>query len=153
MRSTPVLGDASAGEEGRLYVPKEQAEEIRKQLLPKADIITPNPFEMGWLAGLDTPNNNEDLLAAARSLKVETVLATSASAMMRGNIANLLLHEDKATLAEHRAMNNPPQWTWRLSCRFDVGELYVEWRRYCGSQKDLRISLRSYDECSTCWDR
>ncbi|MCF6274930.1 MAG: hypothetical protein L3J05_04120, partial [Robiginitomaculum sp.] len=32
---------------------------------------------------------------------------TSASAMMRGNIGNLLLHEGKAHLAEHRAMNSP----------------------------------------------
>ncbi|MEE9313844.1 MAG: pyridoxal kinase [Rhizobiaceae bacterium] len=117
----PVLGDASAGEEGRLYVPKEQAEEIRNQLLPKADMITPNPFEMGWLAGLASPNNNEDLLAAARSLKVETVLATSASAMMRGNIANLLLHEDKATLAEHRAMNNPPNGLGDLAAALMLG--------------------------------
>ncbi len=103
----PVLGDAEKGQTGRLYVPEKQANGIRDQLLPRADLTTPNPFEMGWLAGCDMPTSNEQLLDAAQSLEVKTVLATSASAMMRGHIANLLLHENKAHLAEHRNFDGP----------------------------------------------
>lgn len=43
----PVLGDTGPG----LYVPLPVAEAIRDRLLPLADIITPNPFELSWLSG------------------------------------------------------------------------------------------------------
>lgn len=42
----PVLGD-----DGGLYVPADLAEAIGRDLLPLADIITPNLFELGYLVG------------------------------------------------------------------------------------------------------
>ncbi|HEY0213259.1 MAG TPA: pyridoxal kinase [Paenirhodobacter sp.] len=41
----PVMGDTGPG----LYVPSEIASVIRNDLLPMADIATPNPFELSWL--------------------------------------------------------------------------------------------------------
>ena len=42
----PVLGDS-----GNLYVKPQIAESLQAELLPLADIITPNRFELGFLAG------------------------------------------------------------------------------------------------------
>lgn len=43
----PVLGDAPKG----LYVPETVAVAVRDHLVPLADILTPNRFELGWLTG------------------------------------------------------------------------------------------------------
>lgn len=45
----PVLGDTPKG----LYVPHDVAAAIRDRLVPMADILTPNAFELGWLTGQD----------------------------------------------------------------------------------------------------
>jgi pyridoxine kinase len=42
----PILGD-----DGRLYVAEEAAAAVRDQLVPRADVLTPNRFELGWLTG------------------------------------------------------------------------------------------------------
>ncbi|MGI9356102.1 MAG: pyridoxal kinase [Rhizobiaceae bacterium] len=99
----PVIGD-----HGRLYVPEEQAEAIRNEILPLADIAAPNPFELQWLAGTDEDPTNEALCAIARSLGPETVIVTSAEGMMRNHIGNLMLSEGKALLAEHPRFENVP---------------------------------------------
>ncbi len=46
-----VLVDPVMGDDGRLYVPESIAVAIRDHLLPLASILTPNCFELGWLAG------------------------------------------------------------------------------------------------------
>ncbi|WP_425073141.1 bifunctional hydroxymethylpyrimidine kinase/phosphomethylpyrimidine kinase [Sagittula sp. S175] len=43
----PVLGDTPKG----LYMPNEAAEAIRDRLMPLADVLTPNAFELDWLDG------------------------------------------------------------------------------------------------------
>ena len=121
----PVLGDATGNSRGSLYVPEEQASAIREHLLPRADLTTPNPFEMGWLAGRNTPTNNEELLDAAKSLNVKTVLATSAQAMMRGSIANLLLHGEKAHLAEHQFIEGPLNGLGDLAAALMLGNYLI----------------------------
>ncbi len=98
----PVMGDG-----GQLYIPESTAQSMRERLLPIADIVTPNRFELGWLTDSSGLERNESMLEAAASLGVQTVLVTSAEAMMRNNTANLLLHEGKAWLAEHMAMDGP----------------------------------------------
>ena len=69
----PVLGDA-----GRLYVDSTISDAIRTYLLPHADIITPNQFELSLLA--ETAIQNEtDAVTAARQLitgRLQAVFAT-----------------------------------------------------------------------------
>jgi pyridoxine kinase len=67
----PVLGD-----HGKLYVSQNVAEAIRDKLVPLATILTPNAFELSWLTGLLT-GNDEEALRAARSLGIAEVIATS----------------------------------------------------------------------------
>ena len=68
----PVMGDDHTD----LYVPLAVADAIRDQLLPLADIITPNRFELQWLTGTAI-NGLEGAISAARSLARPVTLATS----------------------------------------------------------------------------
>lgn len=102
----PVLGDRK-NNEGVLYVPKATAQAIRDDLVPLADIVTPNAFELGWLTGRDIENEMQ-ALAAARALGAPRVLVTSSPALRRNAIANLLASPRGAFAAEHAAIQNPP---------------------------------------------
>ncbi len=83
----PVLGD-----HGQLYVAPEITEAIRERLLPHADIVTPNAFELGWLTGLTVTNIAEAEKAAACLLEAGpgAVLATGIS-LPDGQVGDLLL--------------------------------------------------------------
>ena len=71
----PVLGD----EDGGLYVRPGIPELMRQQVLPAAQIITPNQFELASLTGLPVSTMAELLSAAdaARSIGPDVVLVTS----------------------------------------------------------------------------
>ncbi len=71
-----VLVDPIIGDDEALYVPLPVAEAIRDELLPLATCTTPNRFELAWLARRNV-SNTEEAVAAARSLSVGEVLATS----------------------------------------------------------------------------
>lgn len=52
----PVIIDPVLGDEGKgLYVKEEVAISIADRLLPLADVITPNAFELAWLKGRLSP--------------------------------------------------------------------------------------------------
>ena len=98
----PVIGDA-----GGLYVAEAVAAAIRDELLPLADLATPNRFELGWLAGAPV-DDNAAIAAAARRTGIARLVSTSAHAMMKGSIANLLIEGDRQVLAEHQALEAAP---------------------------------------------
>jgi pyridoxine kinase len=99
----PVLGDLPGG----LYVDESAAEAFREKLLPHADVITPNLFELGWLAGTEAKDLTK-AVAAARTLDVPAVIVTSVTAGA-GRIANVLVSGGKAaiaTVAKRKAVPN-----------------------------------------------
>ena len=98
----PVIGDG-----GGLYVKPDIAEAIRDELMPLADVATPNRYELGWLSGAGL-ESNAAIIDAALALGPHRVLVTSAVPMMAGGIGNLLLTDRLALLAEHRMIGNPP---------------------------------------------
>lgn len=104
----PVTGDA-----GQLYVPEASAVAVRDQLLPLADIATPNAFELSWLSG-KTVGSELQALSAARHLGPDRVLVTSSPAMRRNSVANLLVSAKGAMAAEHAAVENSPHGTGDL---------------------------------------
>ncbi len=67
----PVLGDDPKG----LYIDSTAALAIRDQLLPVANLMTPNRFELEWLTGKPV-GNVQDAAAACRAINVP-VVATS----------------------------------------------------------------------------
>lgn len=96
----PVIGDL-----GGLYVPEATATAIKDELLPLADVATPNQYELSWLSGCEI-KDNQDIIDASKSLGPKTVLTTSAFAMMRNSMANLLHCKNNNILSEHRLFNS-----------------------------------------------
>ena len=84
----PVLGD-----NGRLYVPKELVPVYRQDVLPLADIITPNQFEAEQLAGRGPITDVTSALAAIDALHacgVPTVVMTSSDvSLLSGESAGM----------------------------------------------------------------
>lgn len=109
----PVIGDHHSASGGGLYVPKATAEAIRDELVPLADIVTPNSFELGWLTQRDVETELQNL-SAARALGAARVLITSSPALRRNSIANLLAAPLGAVAAEHAVIDNPPHGTGDL---------------------------------------
>jgi pyridoxine kinase len=103
----PILGDAPKG----LYVKPEVAEAVAARLVPQADWITPNLWELGHLAGqeLDGP---AAVVAAARRLG-KPALVTSAPAG-QGEIGLILVGPETATLFAHPMLPQAPNGTGDL---------------------------------------
>jgi pyridoxine kinase len=87
----PIVGDEPAG----IYIEEAAAHAIRERLVPLADIVTPNRFELGWLAGRAV-DDAAAALDAARVLDRPAVLATSAPAAAPDHLANLLVEGSEA---------------------------------------------------------
>lgn len=71
----PVLGNATSG----CHVSPEVQDLIRDRVVPRADLITPNQFELGFLTGTvpDTLASTLDAADLVRNLGPSTVLVTS----------------------------------------------------------------------------
>ena len=67
----PVMGDTDLG----LYVPREVADLICSELVPRANVLTPNLFEASVITGLTTDDPRE-VLAAVSGEAASTVLVT-----------------------------------------------------------------------------
>ena len=100
----PVIGDL-----GRLFQSEALAMAVRDRLVPLADIVTPNSFELGWCTGAGA-NDNAGLVNAARRLGRPEVVVTSAFAGP-GDIGNLVIAEDRVYFASHIAMPSVPNGT------------------------------------------
>ena len=66
----PVMGD-----NGRLYVQEETAHTIQSLLVPLANLITPNIWELGYLTGR-TPESVNDITAALAQSKINTLVTS-----------------------------------------------------------------------------
>jgi pyridoxine kinase len=99
----PVIGDSNG-----LYVSEVTAAAIRDILVPIADLITPNRFELAWLCQHSDFASNDEILAAAQKLGRPLTLVTSAISMMRNSTGNILLSGKSALLVEHTMIENPP---------------------------------------------
>jgi pyridoxine kinase len=71
----PVIGDADRG----IYVRPDVAEFLRAEAVPAADVVTPNAFELGWLAARTSATLAEACAAidALHALGPGVVLVTS----------------------------------------------------------------------------
>lgn len=92
----PVMGNAKSG----CFVHPEIPVLLREKVVPHADLITPNQFELGFLTGTQ-PTDLESTLAAvdaARAMGPGTVLVTSVLQPDRpaGTIEMLAVHGDGA---------------------------------------------------------
>ena len=114
-----VLVDPILGDGGRLYVPGAVADAARALLLPVADMLTPNLFELGWLAGAPVRTEAE-ALDAIRQLAVAETVVTSAPAPP-GRAANLLVAPEGACIAETDRFDTVPNGTGDLFSALYLG--------------------------------
>ncbi|HUO92268.1 MAG TPA: pyridoxal kinase PdxY [Rhizomicrobium sp.] len=97
----PVFGDA-----GRAYAKPGVAEAMARELLPLADIVTPNVFELSSLTSVAIRDANDALVAAQR-LGRPIVLVTSVPAG-DDRIGTLAVSKDEVWLASTPLLANPP---------------------------------------------
>jgi pyridoxine kinase len=102
----PIMGDADRG----LYVREPVAEAIAAELVPSADIVAPNAWELGRLTGLAV-TDPASAVAAARALGKPTLVS---SVRADGDIGVVLALQDGAWLARHPPFADPPKGTGDL---------------------------------------
>lgn len=102
----PTLGDAGKG----LYVPGEVAEAVVELLVPRADILAPNLWELAHLTGEDVRNVEEALIAARRLGKPALV----SSAPCGKEIGVIYAAEGEAWMAAHPRQPSAPKGTGDL---------------------------------------
>ncbi len=103
----PIMGD----DDGGLYVKPAVAEAIARELVPRADWLTPNAWELARLSGRKVAYP-ADAAAAARSLG-RPVLATSVPCG-EGRIGLVLAQGDEAVLFSHPRLAEVPHGTGDL---------------------------------------
>lgn len=113
----PVLGDDPGG----LYLPNEVGEALRDRLLPLADIVKPNRFELGYFTGRAVTSVAE-AREAATALAVPCVLASSIPAG-DGALANVLVTRELAGVATVRHDAAAPHGTGDLLASLFTGGL------------------------------
>lgn len=114
----PIIGDARNG----LYVAEGIAQAIRKTLIPRADLLTPNLFELTWLAGRPTATRDA-AVKAAREIGRGQVLVTSAPATSAGKICNLLVSADRVHAVETDRLDHVPHGTGDLIAALMIANL------------------------------
>jgi pyridoxine kinase len=116
-----VLCDPVVGDGGRFYVPDEVRESVMR-LAATAEILTPNRFELAFLAGRDFGGiaDNAGLVAAARSLGRPEVVVTSAFAGA-AETGNLLVTPHGSELVAHRVVAHAPHGTGDLLAALYLG--------------------------------
>lgn len=115
--------DPAFGDDGRIYARPGVAEAMRDTLLPLADIVRCNAFELAILTGrtIATP---EDAAAAARTLGRPIVVATSIPVGDR--LGTVLVADDDAVLATTPKIENPPHGAGDLFAALLFGHMVNE---------------------------
>ena len=102
----PTLGDAGKG----LYVPSEVAEAVTRELVPRADILAPNVWELTHLTG-EPVRDPQSALTAARRLGKPVLV----SSVPRGKEIGVIYADDgEAWMAAHPKMASAPKGTGDL---------------------------------------
>ncbi len=114
-----VLVDPVVGDEGGLYVSEAVAAAIRDRLVPLASCITPNRFELAWLSGREI-EDEPAALAAARSMAVPEVLATSIPAGDR--LATMAIGADSHHTVLNQKLAGVPHGTGDFLSGLYLGE-------------------------------
>lgn len=110
----PVFGDF-----GRAYAKPGVAEAMARQLLPLADIVTPNAFELSSLASVPIRDAGGAKIAATR-LGRPLVLATSVPAGAE-RVGTLAVAKDEAWFASTPLLDNVPHGSGDLLAALFLG--------------------------------
>ena len=103
----PVLGDIGSG----FYVPEELVQLFREQVVPEADIITPNQFEAGQLTGMSISSVGDvkEVCNALHDMGPPIVLITSV--MLETDEKKII-----SVFASRRNESKGATQLWRINC-------------------------------------
>ncbi|MGI9520029.1 MAG: bifunctional hydroxymethylpyrimidine kinase/phosphomethylpyrimidine kinase [Hyphomicrobiaceae bacterium] len=101
----PIIGDEEEG----IYVEETVAAAIADLLIPKADLLLPNVFELSWLVGRAIPSA-DDAVDAVGSLPVRSAVVTSISTSNSG-IANLFVRPGHVEICKTTRQSGVPKGT------------------------------------------
>jgi len=100
----PVMGDMGAGGRGQLYIPEKRAQAIKQTLVPLAGIISPNIWELSYLAEQETKTIDQ-IRKAARALPCDALVT---SVMYKDKIGALLASDMQACAVYHDKFDAVP---------------------------------------------
>ena len=109
----PIMGDAGSG----LYVSDPVAEALTGELVPLADLIAPNAWELERLSGQEV-SDPTSALAAARSMGRPTLVSSVAAG---GDIGVVYAATGEAWLATHERLPADPKGAGDLLTALFVG--------------------------------
>ena len=107
----PVLGD-----NGKFYVPPELVEVYRNEVLPIADVVTPNQFEVEQLTGIKITSMEDALKACQKLHEMGPKLVVITSLTLTNEITESLCEskkEEPASIAILASQSNPAE-LWRV---------------------------------------
>ncbi len=99
-----ILIDPVKGDDGRLYIPPRRANAMQSRLVPLADILTPNLYELSYLAGRPL-KTLEDIITAARSIRPKMLVT---SVPHHGQIGALWVDKTQALYVGHKSFPEVP---------------------------------------------
>lgn len=111
----PVLGDAPGG----LYVGQGVADALGEHLVPRADFLTPNLWELGYLTQT-SPQDLQQIHYAATALGRPSLIS---SVERNGEIGGMLVDGSRAWLATHAKAAEPPKGTGDLMATMFLAQL------------------------------
>jgi len=109
----PIMGDEGTG----LYVREDVADAISRELVPRADLIAPNAWELERLSGLAV----RDAASALDAAKAVGRPALVSSILVGDDIGVLLTCADGDFIASHRRLATAPKGTGDLLTAGFVG--------------------------------
>lgn len=102
----PTIGDAPKG----LYVPESVAQAVVAELVPRADIVAPNAWELQWMTGADARDPDQALQAVRQFDRPVLV-----SSIRHGDeIGVIYADRNEAWLAAHHRADSAPKGTGDL---------------------------------------
>lgn len=102
--NSKILVDPVKGDHGRLYIPEHRARALAERLVPQADILTPNLYELEYLTRRPL-KTHANIIHAARGI-CSDVLVTSVP--INGQIGALWVNETSATYVGHDNFDTIP---------------------------------------------
>lgn len=112
----PILGD----EPGGLYIEEAAAEALKTGLVPLADILTPNAFELGWMTGNAT---GAVAAAAAAAMRAAPLTLVTSCPEPAGHLSNLLVSREGGWTTQVARRNHVPHGTGDLMAALFLGHL------------------------------
>ncbi|MEO0619117.1 MAG: pyridoxal kinase [Pseudomonadota bacterium] len=113
----PAIGDEPMG----LYVPEAAAVAIRDSLLARANIATPNRFELSWLTRQAIAGNADEAQYALKALGVAQSIATSVPHEDGRQLANVLWSHEALRVAATDRQSKVPHGTGDLFAGLYLG--------------------------------